>query len=243
MRMEMFLMGVVAFLMGSIPFGLIISKSQGLDIREHGSGNIGATNVFRVMGKGWGTLAFVLDFLKGFLPVVIAINLFGITDKGTVITLSFLHDILPDVPRDEAFWTQFLQVACALLAILGHNYCPWIGFNGGKGIATSAGVLVALMPFGFLLVFVVWLITFLTSKYVSLASILASAALPVVTHIGARIHHVIDEDKTSPTLWEAGLWNKPLFFFSLIIGILAVWRHKSNIVKLLNGTENRFGKK
>jgi len=239
----MFLMGVVAFLMGSIPFGLIISKSQGLDIREHGSGNIGATNVFRVMGKGWGTLAFLLDFLKGFIPVVVAINLFGVEGKGVVIAVPFLQEVLPDVAWEQAFWTQFFQVGCALLAILGHNYCPWIGFNGGKGIATSAGVLVALMPFGFLIIFLVWLLTFLISRYVSLASILAAAALPIMTHMGARYHHVVNDDKTSPTLWEAGLWNKPLFFFTVIIGVLAIWRHKSNIAKLIKGTENRFGKK
>jgi len=238
----MTLMGLVAFLMGSIPFGLIISKSQGLDIREHGSGNIGATNVFRVMGKGWGSLAFLLDFLKGFLPVVIAINLFGIEDKGVVISIPFLQDVLPDVAWKNAFGTQLFQVVCALVAILGHNFCPWIGFNGGKGIATSAGVLVALMPFAFLIIFAIWLVVFLISRYVSLASILAAAALPVLTHLGARYHHIDDADRTSPTLWEAGLWNKPLFFFTLIIGVLAIWRHKSNIQKLLEGTENRFSK-
>ena len=130
----------------------------------------------------------------------------------------------------------------ALAAVLGHNYSPWVGFKGGKGIATSAGVLLALMPAGIALLAIIWLIVFAVSRFVSLASIVAAAALPLITHIGARFHH-LNNDKSSPTLWEAGTWNKPLFFFSVVIAILAIWKHQSNIRRLVAGTEHRFTRK
>ena len=99
-----------------------------------------------------------------------------------------------------------------------------------------------LMPAGIGLLVIVWLLAFLISRYVSLASIIAAAALPVITHIGARFHH-LHNDKSQPTLWESGTWNKPLFFFSLVIAILAIWKHRTNINRLLKGTEHRFTRK
>ena len=130
---------------------------------------------------------------------------------------------------------QFLHVLTALFAVLGHNYSPWIGFKGGKGIATSAGVLIGLMPFGVLILLVVFVAILIITRYVAVASMVAAISLPVMTHVGARYHGV----------WEDGTWNKPLFFFSLIIALLAVWKHRSNIQRLMAGTEARFswGKK
>jgi acyl phosphate:glycerol-3-phosphate acyltransferase len=241
--MQLWLCPLLAFLCGSIPFGLIIAKAKGINIREHGSGNIGATNVLRVVGKKYGISCLLLDALKGFIPVVIAVNLIQITGKNVgLFHIGGLDALALLLPGTEQFKGQLVHVITALAAVLGHNYSPWVGFKGGKGIATSAGVLLALMPAGVVLLITVWLIVFLISRYVSLASIIAAAALPLITHFGARFHH-IQNDKTLPTLWEAGTWNKPLFFFSLTVAILAVWKHRTNIARLLAGTEHRFTRK
>lgn len=241
--MQLWLCPLLAFLLGSIPFGLLIAKAKGINIREHGSGNIGATNVLRVVGKRYGITCLLLDALKGFIPVMIAVNLIQIEGKRIgVLHVGALDSFALILPAAEQFKGQLLHVITALAAVMGHNYSPWVGFKGGKGIATSAGVLLALMPAGVALLVIVFLVVFVTTRYVSLASMAAAAALPIVTHIGARFHH-LNNDKSMPTLWESGTWNKPLFFFSLVIGILAIWKHRSNIRRLREGTENRFTRK
>lgn len=240
--MQLWLCPLFAFLLGSIPFGLIIAKLRGINIREHGSGNIGATNVLRVVGKKYGIICLILDALKGFIPVMLAINLIQIAGKGNALHIPALDPFALVLPAAEQFKGQLVHVLTALAAVLGHNYSPWVGFKGGKGIATSAGVLLALMPAGVALLVIVWLLVFSVSRYVSLASVIAAAALPVITHIGARFHH-LNNDKSMPTLWEAGTWNKPLFFFSLILGVLAIWKHRTNIQRLRDGTEHRFTRK
>jgi glycerol-3-phosphate acyltransferase PlsY len=241
--MQLWLCPLIAFLLGSIPIGLIIARAKGINIREHGSGNIGATNVLRVIGKKYGITCLLLDALKGFIPVVIAVNLIQIDGKTlTLFHIEALDAYALTLPAVQQFQGQLVHVLTALAAVLGHNYSPWVGFKGGKGIATSAGVLLGLMPAGVALLIFVWLAVFLVSRYVSLASIIAAAALPLVTHIGARLHHV-HNDKSQPTLWEAGTWNKPLFFFSLVIAVLAIWKHRSNIQRICAGTEHRFTRK
>jgi len=232
--MQLWLCPLLAFLLGSVPFGLWIAKSQGIDIRKHGSGNIGATNVFRVVGKKHGLICLVLDALKGFIPVVIAINLVPVTGRDPLLGLEFLSSFAMD-PAASPFTAQIIHVLSALLAVLGHNYCPWIGFKGGKGVATSAGVLIALMPAAVLVLLGVFIVTLFVTRYVAVASIVAAICLPILTHIGARFHNT----EEGLSLWEAGVWNKPLFF-SLIIGLLAVWKHRSNIERLMQGTESRF---
>ncbi len=201
----------LSFLLGSIPFGLLLGKLKGIDIREHGSGNIGATNVFRTLGKKPGILCLFLDFCKGFIPVLICKHY---------------------VP--ESTVGQSIAVGTALAAILGHNYSPWIGFKGGKGIATSAGAIAAIMPpvALILLVLIFIVVTFIT-KYVSVGSIATAIALPLLTIYGSYSHGKIAD----------GTWNKPLFIFSLIAGSLAIWKHRANIVRLRNGTENKIGQK
>ena len=232
--MQLWLCPLIAFLFGSIPFGLIIASAKGINIREHGSGNIGATNVLRVVGKKYGITCLLLDALKGFIPVVIAVNLIQITGKNVgLFHLGGLDAFALLLPAAEQFKGQLVHVITALAAVLGHNYSPWVGFKGGKGIATSAGVLLALMPAGIGLLIIVWLIVFGISRYVSLASIIAAAVLPLITIYGSWFHGRIAD----------GTWNKPLFFFSLTIGILAVWKHRSNITRLLAGTEHRFTRK
>lgn len=238
--MQLWLCPLIAFLMGSIPFGLVIARTQGIDIRQHGSGNIGATNVLRVMGKKYGIPCLILDALKGFIPVVIALTLIRIGGKDTSLAISFLKPWALELPAADRFQGQLVHVITGLLAILGHNYSPWVGFKGGKGIATSAGVLLGLFPFfGVMLLLIIWAVLFLTTRYVSVASMGAAAALPVITHLGARFHHV-DNNKALPTLWEAGTWNKPLFALTLAIAVMAIWKHRANIQRLRDGTENRF---
>jgi len=238
--MQLWLCPLIAFLMGSIPFGLVIARSKGIDIRQHGSGNIGATNVLRVMGKKYGIPCLILDALKGFIPVVIALTLIRIGGKDTSLAIAALKPYAVELPAADRFQGQLVHVITGLMAILGHNYSPWVGFKGGKGIATSAGVLLGLFPFfGVMLLLVIWAVLFLTTRYVSVASMGAAAALPVITHLGARFHHV-DNNKALPTLWAAGTWNKPLFALTLAIAVMAIWKHRANIRRLREGTENRF---
>ncbi len=237
--MPLWLCPLIAFLLGSIPFGLIIARAKGIDIRAHGSGNIGATNVLRIVGKQYGITCLFLDLLKGFIPLVIAVNLIQIEGKAIVPHLGFLDPIALQLPAAEQFKGQLAHVLTGLCAILGHNYSPWVGFKGGKGIATSAGVLLGLMPFAVILLIAVWLLLFFTTRYVSLASIGAAAALPVLTHVGARFHR----NDEGISLWQAGTWNKPLFVFTVVIAALAIWKHRSNIRRLLDGTEHRFSRK
>ena len=228
--MLLWLCPVFAFLLGSIPFGLIIAKAKGINIREHGSGNIGATNVLRVVGKKYGITCLLLDAFKGFIPVLIAISLIRFSGMHNPLSIWALRPFSHDFPLLTA---QMFQVLTGLCAVLGHNYSPWVNFRGGKGIATSAGVLIALMPAAVLILIVVWLAVFLVSRYVSLASIVTAIVLPLVTLWGSWLHGKIQD----------GTWNKPLFCFTLIIAILAVWKHRANLQRLRSGTEHRFTRK
>lgn len=199
---------ILCYLIGSFPSGYLVGKSQGIDIRQHGSGNIGATNVLRVMGKKWGYLVFFCDSLKGFIAVKVGVWL--ATSAGAETTLA--------------------AVVAGICCIIGHNYTVWLGFKGGKGIATSIGVLLAIVPIVIVLVvLVIWLAVFFVWKYVSLASICAALSLPV----GVLA--------LFPFVAHGNYWV--LLVFSLIVAALAVWRHRSNIDRLLQGKENRFGTK
>jgi len=197
---------VFFYLVGSIPTGYLIGKSRGIDIRQHGSGNIGATNVWRVLGRNYGLAAFICDFLKGFLPLYL------------VRTLSF--------PDSNSWTVTLLLVACGIAAILGHNYTPWLGFKGGKGIATSAGMLGALMPWVLAVSLSLWIVATLATRTVSIGSILAAVSL------------------APAALWF--YWGNWIYFgLALLAGGLAVWRHRANIQRLRAGTESKisFGSK
>lgn len=228
--MPLWIPPIIAFLVGSVPFGLLIAKAKGINIREHGSGNIGATNVLRVVGKKYGITCLFLDLLKGLIPTIAGISLITYAGSTNPMSFEFLSAYAQELPRSEA---QVMHIITALATILGHNYSPWIGFKGGKGIATSAGALIALMPAGVLLLILVWLILFYTTKYVSVASIGAALSLPVIMIVGSWYHGKL----------TSGNWNMPLFFFSIIIAALATWRHRSNISNLRKGTEHKFTKK
>lgn len=224
------LLPLFAFLLGSIPFGLLIAKAKGINIRKHGSGNIGATNVFRVIGKKYGITCFVLDFFKGFVPAILAYNLLRFDGADNTMSIAALtqHATVLD-----QFKAQSIVVLTGLCSILGHNFSPWVGFKGGKGIATSGGVLTALMPVAALILIAIWFVTFKLSRYVSLASVVASASLPLLCLYGSYAHGKLAN----------GTWNKPLFIFCCLISVMAVWKHRTNISRLLQGTEHRFGTK
>jgi len=198
---------IVGYLLGSCPNGLLIARSRGVDIRKHGSGNIGATNVLRVMGKKWGYLVFALDAFKGFAAVRLALVLaFALNPNG-------LHH-------------ELVGIVGGLAAILGHTFPVWLRFRGGKGVATSAGVLLGLMPIAVISVFLVWLALFKGTRYVSVASIGAAAALPFFVALYLRINMVT---------------GASLLPFSILIAGVVIWRHRSNIQRLLRGNEQRFG--
>src|SRR6202040_549981 len=194
--MTWLLIPIVCYLIGSIPSGYLVARTQGVDIRQHGSRNIGATNVLRVMGKKWGYLVFLCDASKGFLAVRLGM---------LVATHALLTPVLGGV-------------IAAITCILGHNYTIWLGFKGGKGIATSGGVILALFPIAVICcIAIVWVVVFYSSKYVSLASIAAALALPFSVFLFVP--------KTGTEFWV-------VFGFSLLVCLLAVWRHQSNIVRL-----------
>jgi len=231
--MQLWLCPPVAFLLGSIPFGLLMARSRNIDIRAHGSGNIGATNVFRVIGKKEGVICLVLDMLKGLIPVALAVNLIQIDGRPVQVPLGLPQSWALVLPESQALTAQLAHIATALCAVLGHNHSPWVGFKGGKGISTSAGVLLGLMPFAILILLAVWLLLVFTTRYVSVASMGAALVLPVVTLWGSWHHGRIED----------GTWNKPLFALTVLIAASAVWKHRSNIRRLRDGTESRLVRK
>ena len=231
--MQLWLCPLLAFLLGSIPFGVVIARTKGIDIRQHGSGNIGATNVLRVLGKRYGIPCLLLDALKGFIPVAMAVNLIQISGRQIQVPLGLPEAWAMNLAAADAVKGQMAHILTALFAVLGHNYSPWVGFKGGKGIATSAGVLLALMPFAVLLLLAVWGLLFAFTRYVSVASIGAAAILPLLTLWGSWHHGRIQD----------GTWNKPLFALTLAIALMAIWKHRANIQRLRAGTENRFSSK
>jgi len=194
--------GTVSYLVGAVPTGLLTGLAKGVDIRKIGSGNIGATNVLRALGKGWGLFTLVIDALKGLVPVL----LFPLVAEK----------ITGRVQASE------LSLLCGALAIMGHNWPVYLRFKGGKGVATSTGALVGLAPWCALAGFGVWLIVFLSTRYVSLASISAAVAICVLAWV---------------TTMKDG------FVLPLVLTLLAIiliWKHRENIGRLLRGNENRI---
>lgn len=197
-----FLVG--SYLLGSVPFAYLIARAQGVDIRAVGSGNVGATNVARVLGLGWGVVTFVLDAAKGFLPTVIGPWWYGGGNAAAALP-------------------PWLGLACGAAAVAGHVWPVWLGFRGGKGVATCAGVLLGVAPGAAVAGAVVWGLMFAARRIVSLASILAAIAVP----LAGWLLYGTDE-----------LW-RPWALTTL--GTLVVWRHRSNLRRLLDGTEPRSG--
>lgn len=183
-----------AYGLGSIPFSYLVARRKGVDVRTVGSGNVGATNVMRSAGRTAGLLAFALDFAKGAAATALALRVIG----GAT-----------------------LPAAAAVLAVVGHMYPVWLGFRGGKGVATGAGAFLPLAPAATVAALVVFAVTLALARYVSLASIVGTVSLPVAACLTARPHPI--------PLAAAGL------------SALVIWKHRENLRRLLNGTERRVG--
>lgn len=201
------LTALTAYLIGSVPTGFLVGKARGIDIRALGSGNIGATNVFRNLGTAAGILVLLADAFKGWLAVFLA---------GACFARAF------GASSPEA--AEWFKIVGGFFAIVGHNYTCWLRFRGGKGIATSAGVLVGLVPVGFLAGVTLFVLVLLAFRYVSLASISAALVLPFAT-------------------WWSGQSVK-LIAITAVMTAMAIYKHRTNIQRLLRGTESRlWGKK
>ncbi|HXT39675.1 MAG TPA: glycerol-3-phosphate 1-O-acyltransferase PlsY [Candidatus Angelobacter sp.] len=192
-----------AYALGSIPTGYLVARAKGVDIRSVGSGNIGATNVFRILGKPAGIFVLVFDGLKGFAACAWfsdwIIKFFSVSTTDEV----------------------YLRLVAGLAVVLGHNYTCWLRFKGGKGIATSAGVLAGIVPWALLIILSLWIVLFALTRYVSVGSLAASFTLPFATWFTTKD-------------WK-------LTIVTGAMGALAIYKHKTNIRRLLDGTENRIG--
>lgn len=198
--------GAMAYLLGSVPFGFLIAKACGKDIRALGSGNIGATNVFRAVSKPLGILTFALDFLKGLCGVKLIPLLAAACTGAEGVGMGF-------------------ALFCGAMTVVGHNWTCFLGFKGGKGISTSAGLVMGLTPAGVGIAFVAWLILFLSTRYVSVASIGAALALAIAVWWPLRLYAA------------HGIWFPCVL---TLLAFVAVWKHRSNIARLCAGTESRF---
>ena len=196
---------LASYFLGSIPFGFLIAKARGVDIRTLGSGNIGATNVFRSLGKGPGILTFALDFAKG---LVSALVIAAVADR-------LFGPVGANLPC--------LRLVCGAGALVGHSFPVFLGFKGGKGVATGVGLVMGLSPASAGIGLAVWLVVFLVGRYVSLASIAAATSVAVAA-------------------WTV-MTPDPRRIVPIVITILCalvIARHHANIGRLLKGTENRF---
>lgn len=192
---------LICYLIGSMPTSYLFGKAlRGIDIRQFGSGNVGATNVFRVVGKLPGALVLIIDILKGLVCVTLIAKVF--------LRLGVLTD------------PQVYKLTLGLAAIIGHDWTIFLKFKGGKGVATSTGVLIGIAPNIFLLGLVVWIAVFLLKRYVSLASIISSVSVPI--------------------LFSLLLYPIPYVIFSSLICAITVYKHLPNIKRLVRGEENKI---
>ena len=198
-----------AYFLGSVPFGYIVVRlKMGVDIRTVGSGNVGATNVGRALGRGWGIFVFTLDVLKGFLPVLAALLLDGLSVGAQRLPLAI--------------------ILVGLAAIVGHNWSIFLGFKGGKGVATSSGVFLAIFPLGLVLSLVVWAVVVKLTRYISLGSMIGAVAL--------LLFAILLRDDP----FGAGRW---LTAFAALAAVMNIARHHANIRRLIAGAEGKIGKK
>ncbi|MCF6149905.1 MAG: glycerol-3-phosphate 1-O-acyltransferase PlsY [Candidatus Kuenenia sp.] len=196
---------VLSYFIGSIPFGFIVAKlAKDVDIRQVGSGNPGATNVWRVLGKKYGILVFILDMMKGFLPV-------------------FIFDYITQGQSRTVY-----TVLCGIGVILGHTFPIFLSFKGGKAAATGCGVFIWLAPIPLFISATAWVLTTFISRYVSLGSMVSSIILIICIIL-------INKEPFGSRL--------PITLFSIFISVFLIIRHKSNIRRIINGTENKIGRK
>jgi glycerol-3-phosphate acyltransferase PlsY len=195
---------LASYLLGSIPFGLVLGYLVGgVDIRRQGSGNIGATNVGRALGRPWAIAAFVLDFAKGWAPAA----------------------LLPALVADEVPWD--LRIACGVAAVCGHVWPVYLGFRGGKGVATLCGAVVAIEPLVFVGGGIVWLVTLGTTRYVGLASMMMGLSFPFLA-----AWRLAGREYAHEAIWGMALLSALVFI-----------RHRANIGRMLSGTEPKAGRR
>lgn len=199
----------IAYLLGSIPTGYLVGWTKGIDIRKIGSGNIGATNVFRSLGKTSGIIVLGIDALKGYAACRWAAPL--------------VYSWLMAPGQADLAARQKLALAAGIAAVLGHTFCCWLQFKGGKGIATTGGAFAALAPSAVLTTLSIWILALAVTRYVSVASITAAIVLPV-------------------TVWFWG-GSLEMVVITAVIGLLAIYKHRMNVRRLVHGTEPRFGTK
>lgn len=212
------ILATAAYLIGAIPFGYLIARSKGVDIFKAGSGNIGATNVKRVLGRGPGNLCFALDVAKGLLPTL-----------TTGLALGTLGSL--DAPP-SAVWLWLLT---PVATVLGHMFSPWLGFRGGKGVATGLGALLGVfwvLTLAVVGAFLVWIVVLKASRYVGLASVCAALSVP----LWAIILPITVEGRLSATVF-------PMLMVSGLLALLVVLRHLGNLKRILTGTEPKIRSK
>ena len=203
----------IAYLVGSLPFGFLVAKLVGgTDIRKQGSGNIGATNVARTLGVKWGILVFVLDAVKGLLPVLLLPRM-----------------ILPEADFDH--YHLHFEVLCGVATVLGHIFPLWLGFRGGKGVATSAGVVLVISPKATLIAAGVYLVMLWWKRIGSLASLAAAVTFPLA-------HAVLLTLKGTSLLATTELSRT---LFAVVMPLVIVACHRKNLVRLFRGEEPKFG--
>ncbi len=202
---------VLSFFSGSFPTALLMGKINGIDIRKHGSGNVGATNALRVLGKGWGISCLLIDALKGWLPATLFAG-------QLTASVNWSPEAL-----NHPEWTLVL----GLMAVAGHMYSPWVGFKGGKGVATSLGAFLAVAPIAVLICLAIGIVLIGTTGYVSLASITGAGLLAILIFVfspgGDRPWVVIG--------------------VAAVVGVFVIWKHRGNIQRLMQGTESKIFRK
>jgi len=204
-----------SYLLGSVPSGYVIGRLKGIDIRQHGSGNPGTANVYRTLGAGPGILTFLADFLKGFLPAMIAMQFFYISSANDF---------------SKGHW--WIPVAAGGLAIAGHIWTPFLGFKGGKGVATAAGVFMALLPWPTAGAFVVFAIAVAITHHISVGSMSASVALPLLCYLMNKT------DRLPFTIHPGD--QLPFILMAVVVCAVIFCTHISNIRRILQGKELSF---
>lgn len=200
------LVATCGYFVGSFPTGYLIGRVAGTDIRRHGSGNIGATNVLRTLGKKYGYAVLLVDALKGFIAVWFGLWLARRLEANTM-------------------FVDWFGILGALSSVVGHTFPIWLRFQGGKGVATSGGAMFGLAPVATMLALLIWIAVFEATRYVSVASLAAVVALPVLIGIFLELH-------------LAG--SAPIFGLAVLLAVIVCWRHRSNVVRLVQGVEQRF---
>jgi glycerol-3-phosphate acyltransferase PlsY len=218
---------LVAFACGSIPFGPIVARLRGIDLRTVGSGNIGATNVGRALGWKWGVLVYVLDAIKGAAPVLAAGAMAGILGKPA-----------DEVAPADMWWWLLMPIA----SVLGHMFSPFVGFKGGKGVATGSGAMLAVWPTltaPLLVAIGLWAVLLAATRYMSVASMAAAISIPLTVAAAAAIRTGDGTPDGELPIRHA----LPAIIVTGGVALLVVWKHRPNIERLLSGKENRLGTK